>query len=121
MVSRSESVRSGVPRERSKPALPWAPSLDLSGCPRVVTLHEAAKRIGLLKRSRTNWNARLLILCEQGNIDVRGDDNGTPCIHSADLRKLAGLVAKHFNRPRLAALRNSRRAPYKKVSDGDGG
>lgn len=71
----------------------------------VISLHEVAKRVGLMGRSRSNWNPLLETLCFKAGIDVRRDDRGVPCCRAAEVPRIKTLVDRHFDRPRYSGRR----------------
>ena len=77
----------------------------------VISLWEAAKRIGLHSRGSgrpSNWTPFLAAICKRGFIDVRRDDSKVPRIRSTDLEYIALLVQRHFERPRLYPTKGER-------------
>jgi hypothetical protein len=75
----------------------------------VITLHEAARRMGLLLRAKKSWTPFLLNLCSQKGIDVRRDPFGVPCMRLSDLPILERAVRAHQNRKLPWAARPCRK------------
>jgi hypothetical protein len=102
-IERREDARIDDPR-----ADPRKP-LESSDADAVISLHEAAKRLGLLARSRSNWTPTLRKVCADANIEIRDDpEDRTATMRAADLPRLRAATERHFGRRRIA----EGRAPY---------
>lgn len=103
-ISKSECRNSAWPvAAPEKKRAPYVVPKSIPGAPgEVVSLFEAAKRLGLRERSLTNWTPLLVNLCKKGLIDVRyAAGDRVPCVRVADLRHIGALVERHINRPRM--------------------
>jgi hypothetical protein len=68
----------------------------------VISLHEAAKRLGLLARSRSNWTPTLLKIAADIGLEIRHDpEDRTATMRSADLPRLRAATERHFRRRRI--------------------
>jgi hypothetical protein len=65
----------------------------------LISLYEAAKRLGLREQSRTNWTPHLREICRRGHIPIQTDEFGVPCIDVGRLGALETEIIRYRSRP----------------------
>lgn len=88
-----------TPARRDDPRAP----MESSDGDAIISLYEAAKRLGLLAKSRSNWTPTLRKVAADIGLEIRFDpEDGTATMRAADLPRLRAATERHFDRRRIA-------------------
>jgi hypothetical protein len=69
--------------------------------PEVISLYQAAKRLGLRDRSKGNYTPLLANLAAREGCEIRRVPGDAPCMRAADLPRLGRALAAWLGRPRM--------------------